>query len=54
MADVKAVKIDEMEGAFGGAFKRPRAELGVTSFGIPRILSSLNVVAVAFPPNCDS
>lgn len=26
--------IDEMEGAFGGAFKRARAELGVTSFGM--------------------
>ena len=34
MADVKAVKIDEMEAAYGGAFKRARAELGVTSFGM--------------------
>ena len=27
-------KIDEMEGIYGGAFKRARAELGVESFGI--------------------
>jgi hypothetical protein len=27
-------KIDEMEGAYGGAFKRARAELGVESFGM--------------------
>lgn len=34
MADVKVVKIDEMDAAFGGSFKRARAELGVTSFGM--------------------
>ena len=27
-------KIDEMEGIYGGAFKRARAELGVGSFGM--------------------
>lgn len=27
-------KIDEMEGVYGGAFKRARAELGVSSFGM--------------------
>jgi mannose-6-phosphate isomerase-like protein (cupin superfamily) len=27
-------KIDEMEGIYGGAFKRARAELGVESFGM--------------------
>ena len=34
MSDVKALRIDEIEGAFGGAFKRARAALGVTSFGM--------------------
>jgi hypothetical protein len=34
MADSKVMKIDEMEGVYGGAFKRARAELGVESFGM--------------------
>jgi mannose-6-phosphate isomerase-like protein (cupin superfamily) len=34
MSDITSRPIDDMEGAFGGAFKRARAELGVTSFGM--------------------
>ncbi len=34
MADYTVRRIDDMEGAYGGAFKRVRAELGVTSFGM--------------------
>jgi mannose-6-phosphate isomerase-like protein (cupin superfamily) len=34
MADYTVKRIDEMDGAFGGAFKRARAELGVSSFGM--------------------
>lgn len=34
MADYTVKRIDDMEGAYGGAFKRARAELGVSSFGI--------------------
>lgn len=34
MADYTVRRIDEMEGAYGGAFKRARAELGVSSFGM--------------------
>ena len=34
MAEYTVKRIDEMDGAFGGAFKRARAELGVTSFGM--------------------
>lgn len=34
MADVTAVRIDDMEHAFGGAFVRARASLGVTAFGM--------------------
>jgi mannose-6-phosphate isomerase-like protein (cupin superfamily) len=34
MAGHTVKKIDEMEGAYGGAFKRARAELGVESFGM--------------------
>jgi mannose-6-phosphate isomerase-like protein (cupin superfamily) len=34
MADYTHRRIDDMEGAYGGAFKRVRAELGVSSFGI--------------------
>lgn len=34
MADYTVKRIDEMEGSYGGAFKRARAELGVTSFGM--------------------
>src|SRR5437764_12548419 len=34
MADYAVRRIDEMEGAYGGAFTRARAELGVSSFGM--------------------
>lgn len=34
MADYTVRRIDDMEAVFGGAFKRARAELGVTSFGV--------------------
>ncbi len=34
MADFTVKRIDEMEGAYGGAMKRARAELGVSSFGM--------------------
>ena len=34
MADYAVRRIDDMEGAYGGAFKRARAELGVSSFGM--------------------
>jgi hypothetical protein len=34
MSSYAVKKIDEMEGVYGGAFKRARAELGVSSFGM--------------------
>jgi mannose-6-phosphate isomerase-like protein (cupin superfamily) len=34
MSDYTVKRIEDMEGAYGGAFKRARAELGVSSFGI--------------------
>ena len=34
MANYTAKKIDEMDAAFAGGFKRARAELGVESFGM--------------------
>ena len=34
MADYTAMKIDDMEAIYGGAFKRARACLGVSSFGM--------------------
>jgi mannose-6-phosphate isomerase-like protein (cupin superfamily) len=34
MADYTVKRISEMDGAYGGAFKRARAELGVSSFGM--------------------
>ena len=34
MADYTIKRIDEMEAAFRGAFKRARAELGASSFGM--------------------
>src|SRR5829696_1451867 len=37
-------RIDEMEGAYRGALKKARAELGVTSFGLQ---------VIDFPPNAD-
>jgi quercetin dioxygenase-like cupin family protein len=49
MADYTVKRFDEMEQAFGGVFRRARAELGVTSFG-------MNVVSLeegGFYPNHD-
>jgi mannose-6-phosphate isomerase-like protein (cupin superfamily) len=34
MGDCTVKRIDDMEAVFGGGFKRARAELGVTSFGM--------------------
>src|ERR671928_134500 len=34
MANYEVKRIDEMETAFGGAYKRARGELGVESFGV--------------------
>ena len=42
MADYTVRRIDDMEGIYGGAFKRARAELGVESFGMQ---------VIDFPPN---
>ena len=44
MADYTVKQIDELDAAFGGAFKRVRAELGVGSFGIQ---------VLDLPPNLD-
>lgn len=44
MADYTVKRIEEMEAVFGGGFKRARAELGVSSFGIQ---------VLDFPPNAD-
>ncbi|MDX6649966.1 MAG: hypothetical protein QOJ97_1917 [Solirubrobacteraceae bacterium] len=44
MADYTVKRIDEIEAVFGGAFKRARAELGVTSFGMQ---------IIDMPPNND-
>jgi mannose-6-phosphate isomerase-like protein (cupin superfamily) len=45
MADYKVVKIDDMEAIAFGTFRRARAELGVSSFGL-QILD--------LPPNLDA
>jgi mannose-6-phosphate isomerase-like protein (cupin superfamily) len=42
MADVTAVRISDVEGAYGGALRRVRAALGVTTFGMQ---------VVDLPPN---
>ena len=42
MSDCTVKRIDEMEAIFGGAYKRARAELGVTAFGMQ---------VIDFPPN---
>jgi quercetin dioxygenase-like cupin family protein len=34
MADITVKRIDDMQGDYGGAFKKARAELGVTAFGM--------------------
>ena len=44
MPDYTAKRVDEMEASFGGAFKKVRAELGVTSFGVQ---------IIEMPPNID-
>lgn len=44
MPDYTAKRIEEMEASFGGAFKKVRAELGVTSFGVQ---------VIDMPPNID-
>lgn len=44
MADYTLRRIDEMDGAYGGAMKRARAELGVSSFGM---------AIIDLPPNFD-
>jgi mannose-6-phosphate isomerase-like protein (cupin superfamily) len=45
MADYTAVAIDEVEAIYRGAFKRARAALGVTSFGMQVIDIPPNVTA---------
>ena len=44
MADFTLKRIDDMEAVFAGAFKRARAELGVSAFGIQ---------VIDMPPNID-
>jgi mannose-6-phosphate isomerase-like protein (cupin superfamily) len=44
MADYTVKRVDELEAVLGGAFKRARAELGVTSFGMQ---------IIDMPPNND-
>jgi mannose-6-phosphate isomerase-like protein (cupin superfamily) len=44
MADYTVKRIDEIEAVFGGAFKRARADLGVTAFGMQ---------IIDMPPNND-
>jgi len=45
MADYAVKRMDEMDAIYGGAFKRARAELGITSFGLQ---------VLDLPPNADS
>ena len=45
MSKYTVKKIDEMEGVYGGSFKRARAELGVSSFGMQ---------VIDMPPNADA
>jgi uncharacterized cupin superfamily protein len=44
MADYTVKQVDEMEAVFGGAFKRARAELGISAFGMQ---------VLDMPPNVD-
>jgi uncharacterized cupin superfamily protein len=44
MGDYALKRIDEMEAIFGGGFKRARAELGVSAFGMQ---------VLDMPPNAD-
>ena len=45
MGEYKLKRIDELEAIYGGSFKRARAELGVTSFGMQVIDLPPNVTA---------
>ena len=45
MSGYAVKRIDEMEAVFGGAFKRARAELGATAFGMQ---------VIDLPPNTDA
>ena len=45
MGEYKVKRIDELEAIYGGSFKRARAELGVTSFGMQVIDLPPNVTA---------
>jgi mannose-6-phosphate isomerase-like protein (cupin superfamily) len=47
MADYTAVKIDDVEAIYGGAFKRVRGALGVSAFGLQVIDMPPN--ATAYP-----
>ena len=44
MADYTAKRVGDMEAVYGGGFKRARAELGVSSFGMQ---------VLDFPPHAD-
>lgn len=44
MSGYAVKRIDDMEGIYGGAFKRARAELGISSFGMQ---------VIDMPPNAD-
>ena len=44
MPDYTVKRVDEVEASFGGAFKKLRAELGVTAFGLQ---------IIEMPPNVD-
>jgi mannose-6-phosphate isomerase-like protein (cupin superfamily) len=44
MSGYAVKRIDDMEGIYGGAFKRARAELGISSFGMQ---------VIDMPPNVD-
>jgi mannose-6-phosphate isomerase-like protein (cupin superfamily) len=44
MADYKASRIDDMEAIYGGGFKRARAVLGVSAFGMQ---------VIDMPPNAE-
>lgn len=44
MPDYTVKRVDEVEASFGGAFKKLRAELGVTAFGLQ---------IIEMPPNID-
>ena len=37
MADFSAKRIDDMEGLYGGAMRKVRAELGLSSFGVQTV-----------------